>query len=84
MSACALTISSCERSAGCNYKSKKLKLLQYGFSVLQPSSTNYLKMEVRSLGFKGATGRGECGVPAKRIGSGPVETTLRIIQRIRV
>lgn len=33
-------------SRGCNYRSQKIKILQFGFSALQPSEATYLKMEV--------------------------------------
>ena len=33
-------------SRGCNYRSQKMKILQFGFSALQPSEATYLKMEV--------------------------------------
>lgn len=37
-------------AAGCNFKSRKVKILQFGFGALQPSKLRYLKMEA-GLGF---------------------------------
>eukprot|EP00435_Cladocopium_sp_Y103_P012665 s652_g3.t1 len=37
-----------ESGVGCNYRSPKMKILQFGFSALQPSEATYLKMEVNS------------------------------------
>lgn len=34
------------KNRGCNYKSKKIRILRFGFSALQPSKAQYLKMEV--------------------------------------
>jgi len=37
-----------ESGVGCNYKSKKIRILRFGFSALQPSKAQYLKMEANS------------------------------------
>ncbi|CAK8997190.1 unnamed protein product [Durusdinium trenchii] len=37
-----------ESGVGCKYRSNKIKILQFGFSALQPSTEKYLKMEVNA------------------------------------